>query len=71
MKEYILSFAASTTHKPEHPERTSVQMWDWDMKYREWPNRPSMAKAIRMQEKREHHSTDFKAVVPLSDGEGY
>jgi outer membrane biogenesis lipoprotein LolB len=71
MKEYILSFADSITHQPEHPERTTRQNCGWDVKFRVWNSRTVMARAIRMQEKREHYTTDFKAVIPLKETEGY
>jgi hypothetical protein len=71
MKTYTLSFGASIDHKPEHPERTARKPQGWDVRYQVWPNRASMAKSIRMQQRRAPHPSDWKAVQSLTDGEGY
>ena len=44
---------------------------DFDVTYQVWPNRASMARTIRMQERREHRQDDWRACVKLSAGEGY
>ncbi len=36
-----------------------------------WTNRPAMARSIRMQEKRAGRADDWRAVVKLTDGEGF
>ena len=36
-----------------------------------WPNRASMARSIRMQQRGAPRIGTWKAVVPLSDGEGF
>lgn len=58
-----------------NPDRTARRFgsprWDSDLTYREWPNRASMARSIRMQQRRESHSTDWQAVVALRDIEGF
>jgi len=74
MKHYTMSFAAACEHKPEFPERTARKNHgglDFDVTFQVWPNRASMAKSIRMQEKRETRQTDWKPCIPLSLGEGY
>lgn len=71
MKKYKMSFAESLKHVPEHPERTARRSLEWDVQYQVWPNRQSMARSIRMQEKREPRRGDWKAVVPLGVTEGY
>jgi hypothetical protein len=74
MKRYILSFAAAIEHKPEHPERTArrpVPPDGWDVEFQVWNARAAMARAIRMQQKRERRQQDWRACVPLSDTEGY
>lgn len=74
MKKYKMSFAAATTHTPEHPERTAKKSgngMDFDITYQVWPNRASMAKSIRMQQKRESRNDDWRPCVKLTDGEGY
>ena len=75
MKTYRLSFADSIHHVPEHADRTakrsSAGTLDLDITYQVWPNRASMAKSIRMQQKREQRSTDWRACVNLSETEGY
>jgi hypothetical protein len=71
MKRYVLSFGQSIEHRPEHPERTAKKPCDWDVAFQVWPNRASMARSIRMQEGGEGWAKAWKAVVPLTDGEGY
>jgi hypothetical protein len=74
VKRYTLSFAASINHPHEHPERTAYHPGgglDFDNHFQVWPNRASMARSVRMQQKRERHSDDWVPVVKLSDGEGY
>lgn len=74
MKTYKMSAAAAMGHEPEHPERTarkSGRGLDFDVTFQVWPNRPSMARSIRMQERRAPKQGDWKAVVKLSPGEGY
>lgn len=75
MKRYVLSWAASVSHVPEHPERTAKRTqssgWDFDVTYQVWPNRKSLAKSIRMQEKGPPRGDHWRPCVPLSDGEGY
>lgn len=74
MKRYKLSGGESYTHQPDHPERTATKQGrglDFDVTYQVWPSRAAMAKTIRMQEQRESRIDDWRAVVKLSDGEGY
>ena len=75
MTRYTLSFANSLSHKAEHPERTATRQagsgLNFDIIYQVWPNRPSMAKSIRMQQRREKRAGDWSPIVNLSDGEGY
>jgi hypothetical protein len=70
-KTYQMSFGAACAHAPEHPERTARRSAGWDVVFQVWTNRTSMARTIRMQEKREYRDTDWRAVVKLSDGEGF
>lgn len=52
MKRYSLSFAASTAHVPDHPERTATRQgsgMDFDVYYQVWPNRAAMLKTSDMQ----------------------
>lgn len=73
MKRYTMSWAAAQEHKPEHPERTARRSgtgMDFDVTFQVWPNRPSMAKTIRLQEQREHRHTDWSPCVKLSPSEG-
>lgn len=74
MKRYSMSFAAANQHKPEHPERTARKgsnrnALDFDVVFQVWPNRPSMARSIRMQESA--GAVEWKACVALSPGEGH
>lgn len=75
MKRYTLSGADSFTHVPDAPERTARRnasgQLSFDVVFQVWPNRASMARTIRMQEKRERRATDWRACVPLDTTEGY
>lgn len=66
-----MSFGASIEHKPEHPERTARKAAEWDVTFQVWTSRAAMARSIRMQEKGEPRPDHWRAVVALSDGEGY
>lgn len=74
-KTYTMSACAANEHKPEHADRTARRCHngtlDFDVTFQVWPNRQSMARSIRMQEKREYQRTDWKACQPLTPGEGY
>jgi hypothetical protein len=70
-KQYILSFAASLSHKPEQPERTAKRTCGDDVMFQVWSNRAAMAKSIRMQQSRAGKAKDWKPCVPLTDSEGY
>ncbi|MFA5380004.1 MAG: hypothetical protein WC455_29860 [Dehalococcoidia bacterium] len=71
MRQYVMSFAAANEHQPEHPERTAKRSCGWDVMFQVWPNRPSMVRSIRMQEKREYRQDNWKAVVEPRETEGY
>ena len=73
MNRYQMSFAASLEHKPTYPERTARKSTpNWDMAFQVWPNRASMARSIRMQERgQEVGQVIWKACVALTPGEGY
>jgi hypothetical protein len=71
MKTYTLSMGALQGYSHPAPERTACKLTGWDYTYQVWPNRESMAKSIRMQERRAAHPSDWKALIPLTDGEGY
>lgn len=49
MRTYVLSFADSIKHVPEHPERTARKSLQWDVKYQVWTSRAAMLKTIEMQ----------------------
>jgi len=70
MKCYTMSFGASLEHVPEHPDRTARRTLGWDVEFAVWSNRKAMAHSIRMQE-RGCRSNQWRAVVPLSETEGY
>lgn len=74
MKTERMSFAASLTYKPPHPERTARKSGhglDFDVTFKEWPARAAMARTIRMQERREPRNGDWRPCVSLTDNEGY
>jgi len=68
----IVAVGRQSEVKMEHPERMSSRMLpSWDLEFKTWSSRETLARAIRMQERREAHSMDWKAVIPLTPGEGY
>jgi hypothetical protein len=80
MKRYILSLGASLEHTPDHPERTAHRDvgrgLDMDVAFQVWPNRQSMARSIRIQERAGVGSLCgprglWHACQPLTPGEGY
>jgi len=61
-------------HVPTYPDRTGIKQghgMNFDVTYQIWPNRKSLAKTIRLQQKRERQSGDWNAYIKLTDGEGY
>jgi hypothetical protein len=74
MKTYTAPLGRLSEVKHDYPERTAVKQGYGmfpDYIFQVFPNRESMAKCIRMQEKRAPTQHDWKAVIKLSDGEGY
>ena len=74
MKTYRMSWAAAQNHVPEHPERTARREGsglDFDVTFQVWPNRASLVRTIRMQQKCVPHFTDWRACVPLQETEDY
>lgn len=68
MKTYILSFADSIKHTPEHPERTAMKSLSWDVKYQVWPSRAAMLKTIDMQSRGPHRADHWRACkIPAKD----
>jgi hypothetical protein len=70
-KKITMSFADACKYQPPNPERTARKSLSFDVTFQEWSNREAMARSIRMQSKRECRNDDWRAVVPLTDGEGY
>jgi hypothetical protein len=74
MKTYSLSIGRAIGYAHPSPERTAVRNGSGifsDNVYQVWSNRASMARSIRMQQRREHRSGDWRALVALTDTEGY
>ena len=74
MNKYYCSFGRINEIKHEHPERNAMKSGMGifaDYTFQVFPNRQSMAKCIRLQQKRASRPDDWKAIVPLTDGEGY
>lgn len=74
MRRYTMSFAAACTHRPEHPERTAKKSstdLNFDITFQVWPNRESMARSIRMQERSTPRNGQWRACQPLTTTEGY
>lgn len=72
-KLYGIPFARlrETIATLEHPERSAYKSVSWDYTIQVWPNRESMARSIRMQQRGVPRSDCWHAVVPLTPGEGY
>lgn len=72
MRKLTMSFAAALEYKPQHPERTAKRsLQSFDVEFQTWPNRASMAKSIRMQQRSSPHYSHWRPCVALTDGEGY
>ncbi len=74
METYTSSLGRLNEVKHKYPERTAMKVGVGmfaDYTFKIFPNRQSMAKCIRMQQKREYHQGDWRAIIPLTDGEGY
>ncbi|KKL91510.1 hypothetical protein LCGC14_1894000 [marine sediment metagenome] len=74
MKRYTLSFGRSIGYRHASPDRTARKILpgiDGDIVYQVWPNRPAMARSIRMQQSRAPHNQDWHALEPLTDAEGF
>jgi hypothetical protein len=73
VKRYRLPFGQAITHIPDQPERTARRslsgIFD-GVEFQVWPNRPSLARSVRMQE-RGAPSAAWRPCVPLTPGEGY
>jgi hypothetical protein len=60
----------------EHPDAARIGFkhgfrWDSDITIKVFTARSVLARCIRMQQKREPRTTDWKAMVELADDEGY
>lgn len=55
----------------DDPQCWGMQVYNWEYTLKRWPSRSALARTVRMQEKRERKPGDWRAVVPLTDGEGY
>ncbi len=75
MKSVTMPLGRSLEYVPRNPERTARRSLPGifgEIEFKEWTNRPAMARSIRMQEKGESGACGkWKACVPLSPGEGY
>lgn len=56
---------------PVNAELIAYRSISWDYEVKTYKSREALARAIRKQETRARHWTDFNALVPLRDGEGY
>ena len=75
MRRYTLTAAQAIEHAPEHPERTARRhaegFLNFDVTFQVWPNRPSLARTVRMQQAGERRADDWHPVIPLRETEGY
>ena len=51
--------------------RGAAGFLNFDVVFQVWPNRPSLARSVRMQERREHRQDDWRPCVKLRETEGY
>lgn len=74
MKTYTCPAGRVSELQHEHPERTAYRNasgpMNFDVVFQVWPNRPAMARSIRMQE-RAGTRNPWRAVVKLGTGEGH
>ena len=63
------SVETSDTLRMSYRPQSHAMSFDYTFKI--WPNRESMALAIRMQQKRAHKSGDWLPIIKLKDNEGY
>jgi len=74
MKCYTLSLGQTIDYAHQHPERTACKSGHGtfsDYTFQVWSNRKALARSVRMQERRGHEPTDWRPLVPLTDGEGF
>lgn len=75
MKTEVMSFSRSIDIRRNHPNRDRMAVRSvsnsHDVAIGTWSNRSAMAQSIRMQEQRASKPTDWKAIVPLTDLEGF
>ncbi len=74
MKTYSCPLGRRADYPHPAPERTAYRVSPTlgvDDYYQVWSNRAAMARSIRMQERREPRSSDWRPMIKLSDGEGY
>lgn len=74
MRHYILSVGQALDYKHDAPERTAYRSgtgMNFDRYYQVWPNRISMVKTIRLQQRGERNLSWWTPVIPLRETEGY
>lgn len=74
MKKYSMPLGRTYDYPHPAPDRTAFRDGAdvfADRTFQVWPNRASMAKSIRMQQRRAHQSTDWHPLVKLGETEGY
>lgn len=59
-KRYRLSFADSTAHVPDHPERTAIRSIGDDVEYQVWPSAGAMQTSVSMQGSRASSRYDWR-----------
>lgn len=70
MQRYVVSFAESTIHQPEHPERTARRNFGaWDVMFQVWPNRAAMLKTLELQGRRASRRDDWRPVQKWTCGQ--
>lgn len=71
MTSYRLPLGRAIDHP--HPDRTAASHGPLfsDIRYQVWPNRQSMARSVRMQQRREPRQDDWRPLVKLTDTEGF
>jgi hypothetical protein len=74
MKRYSMPLGRTIGYVHPAPERTASKQGPGmfaDITFQVWPSREAMARSIRMQQRRANKQGDWRALVQLTDGEGY
>jgi hypothetical protein len=74
MKTYSVPLGRMAEVKHAYPDRTAYKSERGifgDIRFQVWSNREAMARSIRMQERGPWKAGNWKAIVPLTDTDGF